>query len=104
MAIGELVHCGIVARDGVDDGGIRYPFSVWAKYPFFPLQIAQTSTDTLPPICPFNGRQGIFCWGGGGLLISRGVKLTSHLSLLPRLRMRGAIPLLARILSLRGAY
>jgi hypothetical protein len=41
-----------------------------------------------PPILLSNGYQGLFPWGQS----DRGVKLTTHLHLVPRSRMRGAIP------------
>jgi hypothetical protein len=41
-----------------------------------------------PPSLLSNGYQGLCPWGQSG----RGVKLTTHLHLVPRLRMRGAVP------------
>jgi hypothetical protein len=45
-----------------------------------------------PPNLLFNGYQGLFPWG----LSCRGVKLTTRLQLVPRSRMRGAIPQLSQ--------
>jgi len=45
------------------------------------------------------GWQGLFLWGESG----RGVKLTTHLLQVPRLRMRGAIPPSPNTFSWRGA-
>jgi len=42
---------------------------------------------------------GLFPWGGNG----RGVKLTTHLHVMPRLGMRGAMPPLPNTSSWRGA-
>jgi hypothetical protein len=53
----------------------------------FSHHCVQTGSEA-PPSFLTNGYQGLFLWGQSG----RGVKLTTHLHLVPRSRMRRAIP------------
>jgi hypothetical protein len=54
---------------------------------FFPSKSPRLVPLPSHPSAHLMGAKGFFFGGGGCVLISRGVKVTSHLSLLPRLRM-----------------
>jgi hypothetical protein len=58
-----------------------------------------TGSSGGPSSLLFNGYQGLLSWGQSG----RGMKLTTHLHLVSRSRMRGAIPPLPNTPSWRGA-
>jgi hypothetical protein len=81
---------------GLDDRGSRVRFLAGAGN-FFLHRHVQNGSGVHPASYPM-GTGGLLLWRCSG----RGVKLTTHLNLLPTSRMRGAIPPLRNTSSLRS--
>jgi hypothetical protein len=95
--MGRDSSAGIALGYGLDDRGSRVRFPAGAGN-FSLHHRVQTGSGAHPPFCPMDTR-GSF----SGRKAACGVKLTTHLRLMPRSRMHGAISTLPNTSSWRGA-
>ena len=77
---------------------VAIPTMLWAGWLWLLIPVGAKDFPLLQNVQTSSRAHPTFCWMGNGVLSQgwrgRGVKLTPHLYLVPRLRMRGALLLL----------